>query len=381
MKYLPLIWSGICRKPLRATLILLQVAVAFALFGVLQGMKSGLDQAVTNVRADLLVVNRALSSASPLPIAYADRLRLIPGVKVVTFTDALGGFYQKPTQRVTVVALGKSGAWLTIAPEIVTVLPKDLEALQKTRTGALVTADIAKKYGWHIGDRIPIQSSTLQSNGSGTWFFDIVGAITQRSQSEASNIFANYTYLDEARALNKGTVNNFFVVVSDPKQAAVMSDKIDRTFANSSIETDTAPLRERAQQAVRQIGDLNFAIRSIVGAALVALLFSTATMMLQTVRERSPELAVLKTLGFADRAIFLMVLAELVGVCLGGALMGLALARGIFPYAAKFIPGLSMPMVVIGLGLIAAVLIALIGAAVPAARAAKLQVVDALAGR
>lgn len=381
MKYLPLIWSAIWRKPLRTALILLQVAVAFALFGVLQGMKSGLDEAVADLRADLLTVNPALSSASPLPVAYADRLRSIPGVKVVTFIDALVGFYQKPTQRVTVLALGKSNAWLTMVPQIATVLPKDLEALQGTRTGALVTADIEKKYGWHIGDRIPIQSITLQSNGSGTWFFDIVGTITQHSTSEASNIFANYSYLDEARALNKGTVNEFFVVVADAKQAAAMSDTIDRNFANSSTETATVPLRALAQQSVRQLGDLNFLVRSIVGAALVALLFSTTTMMLQTVRERAPELAVLKTLGFADRSVFLIVLAEMLGVCLAGALIGLALARAIFPYAAKFIPGLSMPVAVIGLGLVAAALIALLGAALPAARAARLQVVDALAGR
>ena len=132
---------------------------------------------------------------------------------------------------------------------------------------------------------------------------------------------------------------------------------------------------------MRQIGDLNFAIRSIVGAVLVALLFSVSTMMMQTIRERTPELAVLMSLGFTDRAVFMIVVAEALLVCVVAALIGLGLAMGVFPYAAKFVAGLSMPMIVIVTGVIGAVLIALISAAVPAARAARLQIVDALAGR
>lgn len=379
MKYLPLIWSGIWRKPVRSTLILLQVAVAFGLFGVLQGMKTGVDQAVANVRADVLRVGRAIFSGSGLPVAYVDRIRSIPGVKTATFIDALNGIYQRPTQPVTVVALEKSDVWLTLVPEIFMVRPKELHALQNTRTGALITADDAKKFGWRIGDRIPIQSSTLQSNGSGTWDFDVVGMASNHATGEA--IFTNYAYLDEARALNKGTAALIFVVVNDAKKAAALSDTIDRTFANSANETATMPLRENAQQGVRQIGDLNFVIRLIVGSVLVALLFSTATMMMQTVRERTPELAVLKTLGFSDRAVFLMVVAEAMGVCVVGALIGLGLAMGVFPYAARFIPGLSMPIIVIGFGLIGAVVVAWISVAVPALRAAKLQVADALADR
>jgi putative ABC transport system permease protein len=136
-----------------------------------------------------------------------------------------------------------------------------------------------------------------------------------------------------------------------------------------------------AQQQMRSIGDLNFAIRSIVSAVLVALLFSTSTMMMQTIRERTPELAVLKSLGFTDRAVFLIIVAEALTICLAAALMGLALAMGVFPYASKFIPGLAMPMIVIASGVIGAVFIALISVAMPASRAAKLRVADALAGR
>jgi putative ABC transport system permease protein len=380
VKYLPLIWSGVWRKPMRTTLILLQVAVAFALFGVLQGMKSGVDQVVANIRADLLVVTPSFDSASPLPVAYVDRLRSIPGVKAATYFAGLAGTYQKPTQQVGVIAIEKNDVWETLEPDFMSILPNDLHALQNTRTGALMTAHAAKKFGWRVGDRIPITSPTLQNNGSGSWVFDIVGMVKPGNE-QANTIVVNYDYVDEARALNKGTVGNFFVIVSDQKQATTMSEIIDRAFANSFSETSTAPISVRLQQQVRQIGDLNFVIRSVVGAVLVALIFSIATMMMQTVRERTPELAVLKTLGFGDLAVFLLVVVEALIVCTAGALIGLGLATRIFPFAAKFIPGLSMPTVVLLFGLAAAVLISLISVALPASRAARLQVVEALAGR
>ena len=382
MKYLPLIWSGMWRKPGRTALVLLQVAVAFALFGVLQGMKTGVERSVANARADVLFIGPADFGGAPLPHSYFDRLQSIPGMKSVSFADGFLGTYQKPTQPVYALAIPPTDLlWLTLVPEIFQVAPKDLEALKNTRNGTLITADIGKKYGWRIGDRIPLTSNILQTQGSGTWTFQIVGTVTDHEPGEAGFIVINYDYLDEARALNKGTVRNFYAVISDPKRAAEMSETIDQVFANSSNETKTASFRENAQQQMRSIGDLNFLIRSVTSAVLLALLFSITTMMMQTIRERTPELAVLKTLGFSDRSIFLMVLGEGLLICVAAALMGLALATAVFPYAAKFIPGLSMPWTVVGFGLIGAVFVALITAAPPASRAARLQVVDALAGR
>jgi putative ABC transport system permease protein len=381
VKYLPLLWSGIWRKRGRTILVLLQVAIAFALFGVLQGMKTGVDRAIAKTRADLLLVTPADFGGAPLPLAYLDRLRSMPGMQSVDFADGFLGTYQKPTQPVYVLAIVPSNLWVTLVPEMFQVAPKDLEALHNTRDGVLINPDIARKYGWHVGDRIPLTSNTLQADGAGTWTFQIVGTFTDHEPGEAGFIVGNYDYLDQARVLNKGTVRNFYAVIDDPKRAAEMSETIDRAFGNSSNETKTGSLREVAQQQMRAIGDLNFLIRSVVGAVLVALLFSITTMMMQTIRERTPELAVLKTLGFGDRLIFLLVVGECLLVCIAAALIGLALAAGFFPYAGKFIPGLSMPLNVVGVGLIGAVIVALITAVPPASRAAKLQVVDALAGR
>ena len=217
MKYLPLLWSGIWRKRGRTALVLLQVAVAFALFGVLQGMKTGVDRAVAKTRADLLIVTPADFGGAPLPLSYLDRLRSIPGMKSVHFADGFLGTYQKPTQPVYVLAIRPTKLWVTLVPEMFQVLPKDLDALKNTRDGALITADIGRKYGWHVGDRIPLTSTTLKSDGSGTWSFQIVGTFTDHEPGEAGFIVGNYDYLDQARSLNKGTVRNFYAMISDPE--------------------------------------------------------------------------------------------------------------------------------------------------------------------
>jgi putative ABC transport system permease protein len=381
VKYLPLIWSGLRRRPVRTALIFLQVCVAFALFGVLQGMKSGMDRAIASVRADVLYVGQAVIGGARLPIAELSRLQSVPGVETVSFNDGMLGFYQKPSQQVYVLAIPPSDFFRTIEPEIFTMQPEDLEALRRTRTGVLITPDIGRKYGWRIGDKIPLTTSTVQTNGSTTWTFDVVGTFSDHEKGEANLVVANYSYLDEARALDKGTVNHFYAVASDPKQAAAVSDAIDRAFANSANPTQTDSFRERSQQAMQSLGDLNFAIRWILSAVLVALVFSTTTMMMQTVRERTPELAVLKTLGFGNGTLLVLVATEALLVCIAGSLAGLGLAWMAFPLAAKYVAGLSMPMAVVGLGVLGAVLVALMSVSLPGLRAARLNIVDALAGR
>jgi putative ABC transport system permease protein len=381
MKFLPLIWIGVWRKPGRTTLIILQVSVAFALFGVLQGMKTGVEEAIARIRADLLMVFPDTFGEPALPLAYLDKLRAIPGVKTVTFADGILGTYQKPDQPVYVLAIDASDIWLTLIPEIFKVLPDDLQALRKTRAGVLVSSDIAGKYAWKPGNHVPLTSAALQRDGTGNWVFDVVGKFTPHEVGGGGYIVGNYTYLDEARVANKGTVRNFYVVVSDPAHAQIVAEAIDRLFTNSPSRTSTASLRENAQQAMQSIGDLNFVIRTVVTAVFAALLFSTATMMIQSIRERTPELAVLKTFGFTNQVVYLLIVAETVLVYVSGALIGLALAWVAFPYTAKWIPGLSMPSIVIEAGIAAACLAALASATPPALRAARLRVVDALAGR
>jgi putative ABC transport system permease protein len=380
MKFLPLIWSGIWRKPGRTVLIFLQVSVAFALFGVLQGLKTGVEHLIAEARADVLIVHGSLSLVDPLPLSLLEGIKSVPGVKVVIPVELFGAIYQNPSQKLGVVAISPDEGWLSAFT--FTIAPEYAAALRKIRTGTIVKEGLAKKYGWKVGDHIPLKSKLVQMDGSTDWAFDVVGTYTDADLGGANDtILINYSYFDEARLSGKGTVKHFNVSASDPKLAVTVADEIDRRFANSSSETRTESLRELAQSQLQSIGDLNFLIRAIVSAVLVALLFATATMTMQSIRERTPELAVLKTLGFTDGSVFIFVLAEAMVIFIAAGACGLALALLVFPFASKFVPGLSMPAVVVGVGLACAALVAVISAAVPAVVAARLKIATALAVR
>jgi len=208
MKFLPLVWSGIWRKPGRTFLIFLQVSVAFALFGVLQGMKTGVEHVIAETRADLLLVHGSLSLMDSLPLGLLERIKSVPGVKVVAPVELFGAIYQKPSQKLGVVATRPDEGWLpaftyTIAPEYVATF-------RKIRTGALIRDALAKKYGWKVGDHIPLKSTIAQMNGSTDWGFDVVGTYSDSDVGGGSDVLLiNYDYFDEARLTRKGTVSHF----------------------------------------------------------------------------------------------------------------------------------------------------------------------------
>jgi putative ABC transport system permease protein len=381
VKYLPLVWSGIWRKPGRTILIFLQVSVAFVLFGVLQGLKTGIEHAVKAARADLLIVHsRQDFIFSGLPLGLLEPIRSLPGVKLAEPVELFGSYYQKPENGLLIVAVRPDKDWTDAFT--FNIAPPQLAAFARSRTAALVTEYAAQKYGWKIGDHIPLVSQVANKDRTMTWAFDVVGTFTDSDFTPGRyKILANYDYYDQGRMSNTGTVNHFNVSVADANQAVSVADAIDRLSLNSSHETKTESIRELAQQQVQQIGDLDFLVHAVVSAVLAALLFATATMMMQSVRERTSELAVLKTIGFTDRAVFLLVLIEAVVVCIVAAACGLALSTAVFPYAARVVSGLTMPPVTVAIGLALAVALAVVSAALPALRAARLQVVSALAER
>jgi putative ABC transport system permease protein len=326
MKYLPLIWSGIWRQPGRTRLIFLQVMAAFVLFGLLAGLKSGLEHAVAAARADLLLVHSSLGLGDGLPLGGLERVRSATGVLRAEPVELFGGMYQKPGQNVGIVAIPPDPGWEDVFTYHIP--PAYLAAFRATRTGALVREELARKYGWKIGDRIPLKTTVLKKDGSGDWAFDVIGLYTDSDIGGGTDvIIINYNYYDEARLTGRGRVHHFNVAIADPASAARVADEIDQRFANSANETRTDSLRELAQQQLQSIGDLNFLVRAIVGAVLLALLFATATMTMQSMRERIPELGVLKTLGFTDYGVFLLLLSEtlVVFVLAGAAGLGLAL--------------------------------------------------------
>jgi putative ABC transport system permease protein len=380
VKYLPLIWSGIWRNPGRAMLILLQVLIAFLLFGLLQGFKSGIDQVIAETRAEILVVHSRQSLNQPIPLAYFGRIQAVPGVKAVFVQNFLVGSYQKPTQFIFADAIDPDPKWARYPG--LKISEADIKALGRTRNGALVSEELARKYSWKVGDRIPLNTALAQENGSTDWSFDILGTFMETERLGLSEaILINNDYLNEARVQQKNTVHHFIVLADDPKQLVAVAQAVDDLFANSQDETRTEPLREMAQSQFQSLGDINFIVRSVVGAVFFALLFSVGAMMMQSLRERSPELAVLKALGFSDTKIFWVILVEALVLCVAAALLGLMCAAEIFPLAKPFLGGIAMPYTVVAVGAGLAVVLALISAAMPAWRGMRLQVVEALGGR
>jgi len=381
MKFLPLVWAGLWRKPGRAILTLLSVANAFLLFGILQGFASGLDHAVAQTHADVLLTFSRVSQVEPLPLSHGEQIRAVPGVRGVTPMVPLISSYRTPTQFVPAEGIDPDQV-AAVDPDL--DLPKSMtDALKNTRTGALVSRNMATRFGWKVGDRVPLQAIQIANrDGSRTWPVDIVGIFPSKSGTLFANaMLLNFQYIDEGRASGGGTVNIFFVRVNDPNRAGQVAQAIDRVFANSANETKTATVRQVAQDQIKQLGDIGFVINAIVGAVFFALLFSVGALMMQSMRERTPELAVLKTLGFTDGGLMGLILSESLIFCLVSAAVGLGLAALLFPVARQTI-GFNVqagPLMLTGFGL--AVALALISGLPPAIRAMRLEVVDALAGR
>jgi putative ABC transport system permease protein len=382
MKYLFLVWAGLWRKKARTILTMLSVVVAFLLFGLLQGINQGMNHVFQNLNVDRLYVQSRISMSDGLPLSYLNQIQSVPGVRAVTHWSYFGGFYQNVQNSLPVFAIDASTQF-AVYPKI--TIPNDqIAAMQRTRTGAIISAEIAAKYRWNIGDRVPLQTSIwTKKDGSDTYPVDVVGIMDISAYNAGSfpAFYINYDYLDEARAFGNGTVLYYIVSIVDPRHGSAIAAAIDALFANSSNETTTQTEQVFAQSQIKQVGDINLIANSIVGAALFTLLFLTGNTMMQSVRERIPELAVLKTLGFSDRKVLILILLEAVFLCVGAGLIGLGLARIAFLMMSSLFGALSPSALVLETGLGIAILLAVVSGFPPAWRSTRINIVDALAGR
>jgi putative ABC transport system permease protein len=349
---------------------------------MLQGVNSAFSEATKGANLNRLYVQNKYSFIEPLPSAHRAQIASVPGVTNVTFANWFGGYYQDLKNQIITYAADMP-TYLKIFPEI-QVTEEQRQALFNTRTGALVGKKIADKYGWKVGDKIPISSAiwVKRSDNTSNWTFDVVGIFTDSENDFRSQMmFINYDYFDEERFGQKGSVGWYIITIDDPDHAGAIGAAIDALFANSPNETKTQTEKENMQSFMKQMGDINFIVSAIIGAVFFTLLFLTGNTMMQSVRERIPELAVLKTLGFSDLGVASLVVAEAVMLCLVAAAVGLAAASLFFP-AMKDVLGIkALPLSVVALGLAVAVVMALITALAPALRARRLSIVDALVRR
>ena len=381
MKYLPLVWAGLWRKRTRTLFTLLSIMIAFLLFGMLQGTNAAFSRGVEGANVNRLVTVSRISFTESLPYADLAQIEALPGVDHVAFASWFGAYYQDPKQFVFSFPVDAE-RYFNLFPEF--KLPKEqLDALVHTKSGAIIGTQLAEKYGWKIGDRVPLHSTIwTKPDGTSDWNFDIVGIYDDPDDhSQAAAFLFNHDYFDEGRSFSKGTVGWYIERIKDPTTAAATSASIDHLFLNSSDETKTQTEKEFNQSFLKQVGDINFIVTSILGAVFFTLLFLTGNTMMQSLRERIPELAVLKTLGFTDGGVLALVLSECLLLCVISALIGLAIAAALFPLMKDVIGVINLPVSVILLGIGVAVLLALITGLPPAWRAMRLNIVDALAGR
>ncbi|WP_233843520.1 FtsX-like permease family protein [Dyella sp. 2HG41-7] len=389
MKYLHLIWAALFRRKTRTVLTLVSIAAAFLLFGMLDAVRTSFDQAGKSANgAQRLQTGSKLSFIDTLPQGLGEKIAVVSGVKSVAYANWFGGAYQDPHNQVFTFAV--SDNYIDQYPEVA-VSADQRKAYVDTRTGVLVGEKLMEKYHWKVGDQIPLQSNIFpQQNGSKNWTFNIVGVLHPTDSSVAfygQMILMHWKYFDDAvmKGYNNGQVGWYVTRVNDVNQADQVAKAIDAISANSDHETRTQTEAAATASWMKQLANIGLIVGSIMGAVFFTLLLLTGNTMMQAVRERTSELAVLKTLGFSDRGVLSMVLAESVLMVLLGGVIGIGLAALLIPGVSASSGGfLNLPTVGASswsLGIALMLAIGLVVGAIPAWRAMRLNIVDALAGR
>ena len=378
--------ANLFRKKTRTTLTLLSVIMAFLLFGLLQSVNHIFDAGPNFLGATRLMTQARVSFTSPLPISMVPKLEAIPGVTRVAYSQWFGGIWHENNEQLFMFSIDPQRHRDTY-PEI--VMPDDQwKAFESTRTGMIVGKLLADKHGWKVGQKIPISSNIFpQKNGSKDWTFDLVGIYDGKDEDwkkRAINVYIQHDYFDEANQFTKGRTNFFILKLADSGQAEKIAQQVDAMFENSPDETKTQTEKDFNLSFVKQIGDIGLIVRWILFAVFFTLLLVVGNTMAQSVRERVPELAVLKTLGFSDGSVLGFVLAEAMALCAIGGLLGLSIATLFGAMIEKGSGGqfqLNVGGYVWMIGLIAIMLMSIAVGLLPALRAQRLKIVDALAGR
>ena len=376
--------ANLFRKKARTSLTMLSIITAFLLFGLLQSVNVLFSAGADFLGTARLITQARVSFTQSLPMRMRAEIEQVPGVEAVTQSQWFGGVWQGKDQLVA----------LAVDPlRFHAVYPEwDLPEAQwkqfaETRTAMVAGRLTAEKYGWKVGQKVPISSNIFpQKNGSKDWVFDLVGIVDGKDEEwkrQASQVWINHGYFDEENQFGSGSGGIYLIKLKNPDDATKVARIIDAKFENSPDETKTQNEKDWNLGFVKQFGDIGLIVRWILFAVFFTLLLVVGNTMAQSMRERVPEMAVLKTLGFSDGTVLGFVMAETVALCAIGGLIGLALAT-----AAGWLMvqnGIPIPLRVEWrvwtAGIIAILLLSLAVGLLPALRAKRLKIVDALAGR
>jgi len=385
MYYLQFLLSNLGRKKARTILTLLSIMIAFLLFGLLRSLAAAFDQGAEIAGEDRLVSINKISLIQPLPQAYLPKVQALEGVDKATSANWFGGYYQDPKNQFPQFPIIAED-YFEIYKEMISLPEEQMQAWKKNRIGVVIGKALVDKFKWKIGDRIPLKGMFPKKDGSTTWEFVIEGIYEAKSKgADTSAMLMHYDYFEEARQYGKGSLGWLIIRVKDPKQSAQVAAAVDALFANSPAETKTSSEKDFAKSFAKQFGDIGLITTLILGAVFFTMLLVAGNTMAQSFRERIPELAILKTLGFSDKAVMLLVLAEAILISLLGGLIGLFLAKIFIISKAESIattlPGLhlSSTMMLYGVGLM--LLFGLLTGIIPALQGLQLNIVAALRRR
>ncbi len=368
MKYLPLLWANLRRKHLRTTLTFLSVVVAFLLFGLLEAVSYALTGGAELAGQDRLVTQHRVSLIQYLPKNYLDRIRTLEGVKVATSQDWFGGIYRDDRNQITATAV-EPDTFFEVYPEFA-VSPEQMKVWQSTRTATIVGRDIADRFGWKVGDKVPLRSNIFRKrDGGDTWDLDIVG-IYHVDNGDNTNLFLQYDYLNEARTYGHDEVGWIILRIDDPNRAPAIENTIDTLFANSSTETRTTTESAFLQGFANQMGNIGRIVTIVAAAVFFTMLLVTANAMAQSVRERVRDIAVMRTLGFSNGSIVTLVLVEGLTIT--------ALAKSVGSQMQQFLPLMMTPPNSYLAGVMLAVGLGVLSCAIPCLQVSRLEVVDQL---
>ena len=376
MKFFRLVWANLQRKKVRTTLTIGSFVVALFLFGLLVAIRFAFSFGSDLAGVDRLDVINRISLIMPLPYSYRDRLLQVPGVSEVSYAAWFGGVYQDERNFFPQFAVDKD-TWLKVYSEYV-IPPEQREAFLRDRQACLVGRSLAKRFGFKVGDRIPLRGAIW----TGTWEFNVAGIYDgNRPDVDTSVLLFRFDYLDEKRAFGKGTVGWYVVKLANPDNAVRVAKTIDERFANSPYETLTQTEKAFAASFAKQVGNIEFLVLAIGSVVFFTLLLVTGNTMAIAVRERTGELAVLKTIGYSDVGVLGLIIAESVLIAGQGGFIGLVLARFVIPGIGRAVPmlaGLRLPLFTLGLGFLLALGVGAIAGLLPAIGAMRLRVADAL---
>ena len=384
-RWFPLVWANLSRRKLRLILTFASILIAFMLFGLLEALRTTMAMGVEMAGADRLVVRSKVNLTTPLPLAYYEKVKALPGVRAISSTSWFGAEYrspQNPKEQFAAAGNATRGL-LSVYPEI-KLTPADAgKAWVRDRQGLIVGHLLAQKFGWKVGDRVPIRSTIWRkTDGTDSWQFNIVATYETGSPFADAGAFMHFDYFNESLMYGKDMIGTIGVRVHDPNQSAAISKKIDSLFANSDAETETGTERDWIKHWVAQIGDMSIIVISVTLAVFFTMLLVTANRMAQSVRERTNEIGVMKTLGFGASTIVILVLLESLLLTVSAGLAGLGLAKllslALAPVLKGNFPGFAIRGETFLLGVALMLAFGLIAGLWPSLMAMRLKVVDAL---